>query len=142
MTIESLLSIVYSRCATALKGKVTRRTFGRGIFIRKCTYDNSSRAPSRLYQFILRDGSNCRMRQLGIVTRRTLGRGIFIRKCTYDNSSRAPSRLYQFILLNDFTCRETRLHNADWFNRLIALGSIQRYAVYTARRLTPPRLRM
>nr|WP_300916580.1 helix-turn-helix transcriptional regulator [uncultured Acetatifactor sp.] len=34
-----------------------------------------------------------------------------------------------FILLNDFTCRETRLHNADWFNRLIALGSIQRYAV-------------
>jgi hypothetical protein len=38
--------------------------------------------------------------------------------------------LSDFILLNDFTCRETRLHNADWFNRLIALGSIQRYAVY------------
>jgi len=36
----------------------------------------------------------------------------------------------QFILLNDFTCRETGLHNADWFNRMIALGSIQRYAVY------------
>ena len=35
-----------------------------------------------------------------------------------------------FILLNDFTCRETRLHNADWFNRMITLGSIQRYAVY------------
>ncbi len=33
------------------------------------------------------------------------------------------------ILLNDFTCRETRLHNADWFNRMITLGSIQRYAV-------------
>ena len=29
-----------------------------------------------------------------------------------------------FILLNDFTCRETRLHNADWFNRMITLGSI------------------
>ena len=36
----------------------------------------------------------------------------------------------ELILLNDFTCRETRLHNADWFNRMIALGSIQRYAVY------------
>ena len=36
----------------------------------------------------------------------------------------------QVILLNDFTCRETRLHNADWFNRMITLGSIQRYAVY------------
>ena len=34
-----------------------------------------------------------------------------------------------FILHNDFTCRETRLHNADWFNRMITLGSIQRYAV-------------
>ena len=34
-----------------------------------------------------------------------------------------------FILPNDFTCRETRLHNADWFNRMITLGSIQRYAV-------------
>ena len=33
------------------------------------------------------------------------------------------------ILLNDFTCRETRLHNADWFIRMITLGSIQRYAV-------------
>ncbi len=33
------------------------------------------------------------------------------------------------ILPNDFTCRETRLHNADWFNRMITLGSIQRYAV-------------
>ena len=32
-------------------------------------------------------------------------------------------------LLNDFTCRETRLHNADWFKRMIALGSTQRYAV-------------
>ena len=35
----------------------------------------------------------------------------------------------EYILLNDFTCRETRLHNADWFNRMITLGSIQRYAV-------------
>lgn len=35
----------------------------------------------------------------------------------------------QFMLLNDFTCRETWLHNADRFNRLITLGSIQRYAV-------------
>ena len=35
-----------------------------------------------------------------------------------------------FILLNDFTYRETRLHNADWFDRMITLGSIQRYAVY------------
>ena len=35
----------------------------------------------------------------------------------------------KFILLNDFTCRETRLHNADWFIRMITLGSIQRYAV-------------
>ena len=35
----------------------------------------------------------------------------------------------EFILLNDFTCREIRLHNADRFNRMIALGSIQRYAV-------------
>ena len=35
----------------------------------------------------------------------------------------------QYILLNDFTCREIRLHNADWFNRMITLGSIQRYAV-------------
>ncbi|MCI8544001.1 MAG: hypothetical protein HFH95_11940 [Lachnospiraceae bacterium] len=35
----------------------------------------------------------------------------------------------EFIPLNDFTCHETRLHNADWFNRMIALGSIQRYAV-------------
>ena len=34
-----------------------------------------------------------------------------------------------YILLNDFTCREIRLHNADRFNRMIALGSIQRYAV-------------
>ena len=39
-----------------------------------------------------------------------------------------------FILLNDFTCRETRLHNADWFNRMITLGSIQRYAVYIHKR--------
>ena len=38
-------------------------------------------------------------------------------------------RLFQFILPNDFTCHETRLHNADWFNRMITLGSIQRYAV-------------
>ena len=37
--------------------------------------------------------------------------------------------LLLFILLNDFTCRETRLHNADWFERMITLGSIQRYAV-------------
>ena len=36
----------------------------------------------------------------------------------------------ELILLNDFSCRETRLHNADWLNRMIALGSIQRYAVY------------
>ena len=35
----------------------------------------------------------------------------------------------QYILLNAFTCHETRLHNADWFNRMITLGSIQRYAV-------------
>ena len=42
----------------------------------------------------------------------------------------------EIILLNDFTCNETRLHNADWFNRMIALGSIQRYAVYTAHRST------
>ena len=35
----------------------------------------------------------------------------------------------QYILLNDFTCREIRLHNADQFNRMIALGSIQRYAI-------------
>ena len=35
----------------------------------------------------------------------------------------------EYILLNDFTCRGTRLHNADWFNRMITLGSIQRYAV-------------
>ena len=35
----------------------------------------------------------------------------------------------EIILLNDFTCNETRLDNADWFNRMIALGSIQRYAV-------------
>ena len=34
-----------------------------------------------------------------------------------------------FILLNDFTCREIILHNAVRFNRMIALGSIQRYAV-------------
>ena len=34
-----------------------------------------------------------------------------------------------YILLNDFACRETRLHNADWFKRMITLGSIQRYAV-------------
>nr|WP_300797494.1 ATP-binding cassette domain-containing protein [uncultured Acetatifactor sp.] len=33
------------------------------------------------------------------------------------------------ILLNDFTCHETSLHNADWFNHMIAIGSIQRYAV-------------
>jgi len=39
------------------------------------------------------------------------------------------SRRHHIILLNDFTCRETGLHNADWFNRMIALGSIQRYAV-------------
>ncbi len=39
------------------------------------------------------------------------------------------SGLVVFILLNDFTCRETRLHNADWFIRMITLGSIQRYAV-------------
>ena len=39
---------------------------------------------------------------------------------------------FLFILPNDFTCRETRLHNADWFNRMITLGSIQRYAVYAA----------
>ena len=39
-------------------------------------------------------------------------------------------RILVFILPNDFTCRETRLHNADWFNRMITLGSIQRYAVY------------
>ncbi len=36
----------------------------------------------------------------------------------------------EIILLNDFTCHETRLHNADWFNHMIAIGSIQRYAVY------------
>ena len=36
---------------------------------------------------------------------------------------------WQLILLNDFACRENRLHNADWFKRMIALGSIQRYAV-------------
>jgi hypothetical protein len=36
---------------------------------------------------------------------------------------------FEFILLNDFTCRETRLHNADWFDCMITLGSIQRYAV-------------
>ncbi len=35
----------------------------------------------------------------------------------------------EYILLNDFTCRKIRLHNADRFNRTIALGSIQRYAV-------------
>jgi hypothetical protein len=35
----------------------------------------------------------------------------------------------EYILLNDFTCRKIRLHNADRFNRMIALGSIQRYAV-------------
>ena len=35
----------------------------------------------------------------------------------------------EYILLNDFTSREIRLHNADRFNRMIALGSIQRYAV-------------
>ncbi len=35
----------------------------------------------------------------------------------------------QYIPLNDFTCRETGLHNADWFIRMITLGSIQRYAV-------------
>ncbi len=35
-----------------------------------------------------------------------------------------------FILLNDFTCHETRMHNADWFDCMIALVSIQRYAVY------------
>ncbi len=34
-----------------------------------------------------------------------------------------------YILLNDFTCHETSLHNADWFNHMIAIGSIQRYAV-------------
>lgn len=33
-----------------------------------------------------------------------------------------------FILLKDFTCGETRLHNAGWFNPMIALGSIQRHA--------------
>ncbi len=38
-------------------------------------------------------------------------------------------RLARIILLNDFTCHETRLHNVGWFNRMIALGSIQRYAV-------------
>ena len=43
---------------------------------------------------------------------------------------RAFPTIPKFILLNDFTCRETRLHNADWFNRMITLGSIQRYAVY------------
>ena len=37
--------------------------------------------------------------------------------------------LFEILLLNDFACRETRLHNANWFNRMIALGSIQRYAV-------------
>ena len=41
---------------------------------------------------------------------------------------RVNSRL-EFIPLNDFTGRETRLHNADWFARMIALGNIQRYAV-------------
>jgi len=46
-----------------------------------------------------------------------------------------PSSFSEYILLNDFTCRETGLHNADWFNRMIASGSIQRYAVYTAHRL-------
>ena len=44
-------------------------------------------------------------------------------------SYRSPSA-DEYILLNDFTCRETRLHNADWFIRMITLGSIQRYAVY------------
>ena len=38
----------------------------------------------------------------------------------------------EYILLNDFTCCETRLHNADWFDCIIALGSIQRYAIYPA----------
>jgi len=42
---------------------------------------------------------------------------------------RRTSSLQELILLNDFTCRETGLHNADWFNRMVALGSIQRYAV-------------
>ena len=41
----------------------------------------------------------------------------------------------EIILLNDFTCNETRLHNADWFNRMIALGSIQRYTVYIKERM-------
>jgi len=36
----------------------------------------------------------------------------------------------ELILLNDFSCRETRLHNADWLNRMIALGSIRRCTVY------------
>ena len=40
-----------------------------------------------------------------------------------------PFAMLIVILLNDFTCRETRLHNADWFIRMITLGSIQRYAV-------------
>lgn len=41
-----------------------------------------------------------------------------------------PRNREEFILLNDFACPETRLHIADWFNRMIAIGSIQRYAVY------------
>ncbi len=47
--------------------------------------------------------------------------------CKYSEDIGLP---YEFILLNDFTCRETGLHNADWFIRMITLGSIQRYAVY------------
>ena len=48
---------------------------------------------------------------------------------SYAPGNRRLTVIGEFILLNDFTCRETRLHNADWFIRMITLGSIQRYAV-------------
>ena len=46
------------------------------------------------------------------------------------NNGEAEYVSHLLILLNDFTCHETSLHNADWFNHMIAIGSIQRYAVY------------
>ena len=55
--------------------------------------------------------------------------GIFLRLGTMPGLFALCRSYPALILLNDFTCRETRLHNADWFIRMITLGSIQRYAV-------------
>ena len=38
----------------------------------------------------------------------------------------------QFILLDDFACRETRLHSADWFQRMITSGSKKQDVTFQA----------